>query len=266
MDEAKKAISVGKQTIWRMETGQPVRLRLIDVERLCQVYGADDTKTAVLLGLAEEAQSKGWWNAFDDAIPQDFNLFVGLEQSAQRLTSYQPLLVPGLLQTVEYRREVLWSEFPNMETSEVERRIELSQHRKVRLADTENPIQLAIIVDELALRRPIGGPEVMASQIRHLLEFGTLENISIRLVPKSVGMHIGMITNNFVLMEFPPHPRAHLTEPPIVFVQGYTGGLYLEKASEVAIYRDACARLQRIVLAENDSRTVMTHILKELTR
>ncbi|WP_040694011.1 helix-turn-helix domain-containing protein [Nocardia vinacea] len=266
MDVAKAAISVGKQTIWRMETGQPVRLRLIDIERLCQVYGATEEKTQVLLGLTEEAQGKGWWHAYGDAIPKHFDLFVGLEQAANRLTTYQSALIPGLLQTPEYRRAVLWTEFPNVETAEIERRVELWSRRQARITDDENPIKLDVIVDELPLRRPIGGPAVMAAQLQHLAEVSRLDNVSVRVVPASVGTHMGLLIGTFVLLEFPKHPTAHLTEPPIVYVQGYTGALYLEKPEEVQQYRDAYTRLQRSALDEAASRRLILEIAEELTR
>ncbi|MEV4130394.1 helix-turn-helix transcriptional regulator [Nocardia sp. NPDC049707] len=266
MDVAKKAISVGKQTIWRMETGQPVRLRLIDIERLCQVYGATEEKTQVLLGLTEEAQGKGWWHAYGDAIPKHFDLFVGLEQAAHRLTTYQSALIPGLLQIPEYRRAVLWEEFPNVETAEIERRVELWSRRQARVTDDENPIKLDVILDELPLRRPIGGPAVMTAQLRHLAEVSRLDNVSVRVVPASAGTHAGLLVGTFVLLEFPKHPTAHLTEPPIVYVQGYTGALYLEKPEEVQQYQDAYTRLQRSALDEVASRRLILEIAEELTR
>ncbi|WP_330250495.1 helix-turn-helix domain-containing protein [Nocardia sp. NBC_00565] len=266
MDVAKAAISVGKQTIWRMETGQPVRLRFIDIERLCQVYGATQEQTEILLGLTEEAQGKGWWHAYGDAIPKHFDLFVGLEQAAVRLTTYQAALVPGLLQIPDYRREVIWAEVPNADTAEVERRIELAARRQDRLTDDSNPLALDVVLDELPLRRPIGSPEIMAAQLRHIAEVSRLKNVSVRVVPADAGTHPGLLVGTFVLLEFPKHPTAHLTEPPVIYVQGYTGALYLEKPEEVQQYRDAYTRLQRAALNEADSRRLILKIAEELTR
>ncbi|MFE7799976.1 helix-turn-helix domain-containing protein [Nocardia sp. NPDC057440] len=263
MDVAKAAISVGKQTIWRMETGQPVRLRFIDIERLCQVYGATEEKTQVLLGLTEEAQGKGWWHAYGDAIPKHFDLFVGLEQAAHRLSSYQAALIPGLLQIPEYRRDVIWAELPNVESAEVERRMELATRRQDRLTSESNPIKLEVVLDELPLRRPIGSPAIMAAQLQHLTEVSKLANVSVRVVPASAGTHPGLLVGTFVLLEFPKHPTAHLTEPPVVYVQGYTGALYLEKFDEVQQYRDAYTRLRRSALDEGESRRLILEIAEE---
>ncbi|WP_406232612.1 helix-turn-helix domain-containing protein [Nocardia sp. NBC_01009] len=266
MDVAKAAISVGKQTIWRMETGQPVRLRFIDIERLCQVYGATPEKTQVLLGLTEEAQGKGWWHAYGDAIPKHFDLYVGLEDAAERFSSYHTNLLPGLLQIPEYRREVIRAEFPNMETGEVERRIELASRRQARLSNDTNPIAVQVVLDELPLHRPIGGPSVMAAQLHHLAEIGQqLANVSVRIVPAGVGTHRGLLVGPFVLLDFPRHPTAKLTEPPVVYIQGFTGALYLEKADEVQQYRNAYADVQRVAMDEDDSRRLILEIAKELT-
>ncbi|MGN2636194.1 helix-turn-helix domain-containing protein [Nocardia takedensis] len=264
MEEAKASISVGKQTIWRMETGQPVRLRLIDVERLCQTYGADQRKTAALLKLAEAAQGNGEWHAFDEAFPERFDPFAALEQEAHRLMSYQSLLIPGLLQTREYRREVIWTELPHADTAEIESRIEDFERRKQRLVDRDDPVELTVVVDEAQLRRPIGGPRIMAAQLRHLAEVGELPNVSIRVLPATTGMHLGLISNAFVLMEFPRHPRPYLTEPPITFVQCYTGGLYLEQHAAVTLYRRAYTRLHHMALDEPATRTLLTAIAEEL--
>ncbi|MBF6336034.1 helix-turn-helix domain-containing protein [Nocardia abscessus] len=266
MDEAKAVISVGKQTIWRMETGQSVRLRAIDIAALCKAYGASPEKTEILLALCEEAQGKGWWHAYGDTIPKHFEPFVGLEQAAERIVTYQSALIPGLLQTPEYRREVIWTEFPGMETAEVERRIELAARRQDRLTDSRNPLVLEVIMDELSLRRPVGGPSVMSAQLHHILEISTLPNVSVRVVPASAGTHPGLLVGTFVLLEFPRHPRAHMTEPPVIFVQGFTGALYLEKPVEVEQYRDAYTRLQRSALDEDASRRLILEIAEELAR
>ncbi|MFF0527384.1 helix-turn-helix domain-containing protein [Nocardia amikacinitolerans] len=260
---AREAIGVGKQTLWRMETGQPVRLNPLFIERLCEVYGAGEDVTRMLLGLTEEAGRPGWWHAYGDAIPKHFDLFVGLEASAKRLVSYQNALLPGLLQTVEYRRAMTWVDTPLMPTAEVERRMTVFAHRKVRLTGVDNPLVVDAILDECLLHRAIGGPAVMADQLSHLASLSELPNVSVRIVPKSAQAYVGLSVGPFVILEFPRHPTAHLTEPPVVYIQGHTGALYLEKAEEVRQYQQIHSDLQRSALDEADTRSLMLQIAKE---
>lgn len=266
VDAARRAISCSAQTLWRMETGQPVRLRLHDIEKLGQVYGATRDEMKVLLGLADEAQGKGWWHAYDDTFPKFLDLYLGLEASAEKLTTYQAELIPGLLQTPEYLRALIWAWYPNLDTAEVERRIELRIRRQARLTHQDDPIILDVTLSETVLRLPIGGAAVMADQLHHLIAACQRPNVSIRIVPTTVGAHHGLIVGPFVLLEFPQHPTVHLTEPPVVHCDGYTGSLYLEKPDEIEQYRNALKDIQRSALDEAKSRALILQIAKELAQ
>ncbi|MFC9435062.1 helix-turn-helix domain-containing protein [Nocardia sp. NPDC057030] len=262
-ETARMAIGVGKQTLWRMETGQPVRLNPLFIERLCALYGAPENVTRILLGLAAESHRTGWWHAYGDAIPKHFDLFIGLEEAARRVVSYQTVLLPGLLQTERYRRAMTWVDSPTMPTAEVERRLELFTRRKTRLTDAGTPLIVDTIVDESSLRRAIGGPAVMEDQLQHLLEVDELPNVSVRVVPLAHEAYGGLAVGPFVLFEFPRHPTAHLTEPPVVYLPGHTGALYLEKSDEVQKYQHAVSELQRSALDESRSRALIRRIAKE---
>ncbi|MGO4647590.1 helix-turn-helix domain-containing protein [Nocardia sp. 2YAB30] len=262
-EAARQAIGVGKQTLWRMETGQPVRLNPLLIEGLCMVYGASEDVTNMMIGLTEEASRTGWWHAYGDAIPKHFDLFVGLETAAKRIFSYQTTLLPGLLQTDEYRRALIWVDFPTMPSEEVERRIELFNMRKARLTSQPKPLILDAIMDEAGLRRAIGGPAVMADQLKSLVKAIERQNISIRVVPLGAEAYCGLRAGPFVMLEFPKHPTAHLTEPPVIYMQGLTGALYLEKTEEVQQYRHAYADIQRSALDETRSRSLILEIARE---
>lgn len=260
---ARQAIGVAKQTLWRMETGQPVRLNPLFIERLCAVYDARADVTRTLLGLAEESHRTGWWHTFGDAIPKHSDVFVGLAEAAQRIISYQTMLLPGLLQTDAYRRVMTRVESPTMATPEVERRIELFTRRKARLTNADNPLTIESIMDECVLRRAIGGPAVMADQLDHLARVGALPNVSVRVIPLGAEAYPGLTVGPFVLLEFPKHPTAHLTEPPIVYLQNHTSARYLDKAEEVQHYQQAHADLQRSALNESDSRALIREIAQD---
>ncbi|MCC3329846.1 helix-turn-helix domain-containing protein [Nocardia abscessus] len=260
---ARNAIDVSKQTLWRMETGQPVRLHPLVVEGLCKLYGASEERTAILLNLVEETKRTGWWHAFDDAILEDFNLFVELEATAKRIVSYQTTLLPGLLQTDEYRRALIWVRFPAMSGPEVERKIEAFRQRKSRLDRDYDAIRYEAVIDESALRRGIGGPSVMEGQLRHLLRFDERPSVSARVVPLAAEAYAGLNVGSFVILDFPEHPISHLTEPPVVYMQGFTGDLYLEKPDEVRQHRQAYADILRSALDQEGSRALIRKIAKE---
>ncbi|WP_405166149.1 DUF5753 domain-containing protein [Nocardia sp. NBC_01499] len=263
LEAARSEIGVSKQTFWRMENGIPIRLNALFVKRLCEIYEVSTELTQVLLTLTEETKAKGWWHAFDDAIPQSFGLFVGLEDAAHRAISYQTTFLPGMLQTTEYRRAMLWVEHPNKPTSDVETTINVAAQRQARLTSEANPMTLDVFIDESALRRTTGNTGVMSDQLTHLANIAQLPTVSVRVVPTSTGTYQALTVGTFVLLEFPPHPTAYLTEPPVVYVQGFTGDLYLERPEEVAAYRMVCTDLKRLALGEADSRALILNIAEE---
>ncbi|MBF6226759.1 helix-turn-helix domain-containing protein [Nocardia abscessus] len=259
---ARDAIDVSKQTLWRIETGQPVRLHSLVIEGLCKLYGASEARTAILLNLVEETKRTGWWHAYGDTIAGEFSLFVELEAVARRIVSYQTTLLPGLLQTDEYRRALIWVDLPAIPGQEVERRIEMFRQRKARLDDSD-PVLVEAVIDESALRRAIGGPSVMEQQLRYLMRVGERSHVSIRVIPLAAEAYSGLGAGSFVMLDFPKHPIAHLTEPPVVYLQELTGDLYLEKPEEIRRYRQTYADIQRSALNQERSRTLIYRIAKE---
>ncbi|MGW5113624.1 helix-turn-helix domain-containing protein [Nocardia sp. NPDC004123] len=261
---AARAIEVSTQTLWRMESGQPgPKLKELYVNVLCAMYGASDDETAALVSLVAEAKKPGWWHSYGDALPAHADLFLGLEGAAKRLTTFQLTLVPGLLQTPDYRRAVIWIEFPMHPTKDVEKLVEVHSRRQARLHHDANPVELRVLLGESVLHHQVGGPAVIADQLRHLAQVGETANVSVRVIPQEVGSHLGLITNSFVFMEFPVHPTSRLTEPPVVYMQGYTGALYLDQPTEITQYQAALAQIQRVALGEERSRDLILATARE---
>ncbi|WP_280390484.1 helix-turn-helix domain-containing protein [Nocardia brasiliensis] len=262
-ERARRLIGVGKQTLWRMETGQPVRLNPLFIERLCEAYGAPEDLTQILLRLIAETHRRGWWRAFSDVVPKHFELFIGLEEAAQQVVSYQTTLLPELLQTEEYRQALTWLKTPTLCAAEIERHVEVLNRRKARLHDAADPLSVHALIDEAALRRTIGTRSVMAEQLTYLATVGELPNVSVQVIPLSIEAYSGLDVGPFVLLEFPSHPTACLTEPPVVYLKFYTGALYLEETDAVQQYQRAYTRLQRSALSEAQSRSLIREIAKE---
>ncbi|BCK59198.1 helix-turn-helix domain-containing protein [Nocardia wallacei] len=263
-EAAADAIGVARSTLWKIETGQNARLYPVLMQHLCDLYQLTPKETRVITELVKETKATGWWQAFaDDAIPKEFGLFVSLEDAAQRITSYQTTFLPGLLHTADYRRELIWTEFPNKPSADVERMLEAGLKRQERLTRMNKPFALHVLIDESALRRTTGNARIMEAQLRHLAEARPLSDMSIRVVPMSAGTYRGLMVGAFVILEFPVHPKAELTMPPVVYVQGFVGDLYLEQPEEVRQYREVYADIERRALDEAESRAFILEIAKE---
>ncbi|NED92847.1 helix-turn-helix domain-containing protein [Streptomyces sp. SID11233] len=232
---AARTLEWSEAKMWRIETGQ-TSLRSHDVETMCNVYGAALDLTEALMGLAKETKARGWWHSYGDAIPEGFDLFIGLEEASSEVDWYESELVPGLLQTEEYARAIIRKGKPDEGSEEVDRRVDLRIARQVLLTRTTAPVRLKVVVNEAVLRRCVGGNKVMAKQLRHLLDVGSLPNVTVRVVPFSAGLHLGVMAGPFQVLRFPTNRDGSESEPPTVYADGYTGDLYLDKPAEVASY------------------------------
>ncbi|MBU3060240.1 helix-turn-helix domain-containing protein [Nocardia sp. NEAU-G5] len=222
--------------IWRIETGQ-TSLRALDVEAMCKIYGAPTDVIDPLTALAKETKARGWWADYSDVIAEGFEVYLGLEEAAARLATYENELVPALLRTEAYARALLVGARPEMPPAEIERRLAVFAARQRVLTRPENPVRVEAVITEALLWHRIGGTEVMAAQLDHLRRLCELPNVDIRVLPTDSGYHEGMDSGRFVLLEFAD--AGDLSEPPVVYVQTFTGSAYYEKDNEIARYRTA---------------------------
>lgn len=253
---------MGTQTLWRLESGRSSEVKKMVVNALCDLYEASDDDRRALLWLAQESRKDGWWQSYPEAMVPDVAVFVGLEQAASHETAWQRTLLPGLLQTPDYRR-ALWS-ISKTTGQHIDREgeIEVLTKRQERLHHTET-FRLTAILDEAVLRHRIGERRTMDEQLIRLLEVSELPNVSIRVVEFNAANHVGLITRDFVYLEFPTQPNPALTEPPVVYIEGFIGDLYLDKPQEVARYQAACATIQQVALDEDDTRRLIEAVSKE---
>ncbi|HEV7897339.1 MAG TPA: helix-turn-helix transcriptional regulator [Planosporangium sp.] len=248
--------------IWRIESGA-TSMRALDVEAMCKVYRASAEITQVLMGLARETKAKGWWHSYGDAIPAWFELYVGLESAATRLRQYEPELIPGLLQTEAYATEVFRIAHPKMTAVEIERGVAVRLGRQALLTRARPPApRLDVVLNEAALRRPVGGPDAMADQLRHINKVGELPNVSVRVLPLNTGLHrAAMAGGQFVILHFPTSGTN--PEPPTVYSDGLTGALYLDKPPEISAYEEVWTGLVPSCLTEPQSKKLIAAIAKE---
>jgi len=245
-EEAGYAIRASGSKISRMELGR-VSFKERDVTDLLKLYGVDEDETATLVALAIQANSPGWWHKYGDVLPEWFQVYVGLEEAASLIRLYEVQFVPGLLQTADYARAVVRLGQPGAAPEEIERRISLRMGRQELLTKPGGP-RLWAIVDEAALRRPIGGKEVMRAQLEQLILATEEPQVTLQVMPFRSGGHAAE-AGAFTIMRF-PEPDL----PDVVYLEQLTSALYLDKRDDVEKYTEVMERLS--VESESPERSV----------
>jgi hypothetical protein len=235
-EDAGWEIRSSESKISRMELGR-VGFKERDVADLLTLYGVDDSvERDRLLALARDANNPGWWHRFGDVLPNWFQSYLGLEAAAALIRTYEVQFVPGLLQTRDYARAVVLLGHGRAKPEEIERRVELRMQRQQVLA-RENAPKLWVVVDEAALRRPIGGLDVMRDQVESLLEANTMPNVRLQVIPFNAGGHAAA-GGAFTILRFPDEDL-----PDVVYIEQLTSALYLDKRDDVDLYAEAMERL-----------------------
>jgi transcriptional regulator with XRE-family HTH domain len=235
-EQAGYRIRASESKISRLELGR-VGFKDRDIADLLELYGVEDAEQRdALVSLAREANSPGWWHAYDDVVPNWFQTFVGLEEAATLIRSYEIQFLPGLLQTEAYARAVVSSGSPSSPVSEVERRVNLRIARQAIL-HRPSPPHFWAVVDEAALHRPIGGNKVMREQVEHLLTLMSLPNVTLQVMPFRFGGHAGD-GGAFTILRF-PEPEL----PDVVYVEQMVSAYYLDKREYVERYATTMDRL-----------------------
>ncbi|MGW0047692.1 helix-turn-helix domain-containing protein [Nocardia cyriacigeorgica] len=264
--EAARRIERGASTLQRLETGQAERIRLLDVRELCSIFNASDTETEGLLGLAQQAAVKSWWHEFGNLIPANFDVYMGLESAAKSLTCYAPDVVLGLLQTGDYARTLLRSALPDEDSDAIDQRVQLKMKRQGLVTRKSQPATLNVVLLECAIRRVVGSPRIMAAQLKHIADMSTRPNVTVRILPFSAGIPLGDPMGPFTIVDFPADNRGKVVEPSVVYLESFTGDMYLEKPDDVRSYHEAHQALVRAALDEASSRTLLRQVARELVR
>ncbi|MCX5436637.1 MULTISPECIES: helix-turn-helix transcriptional regulator [unclassified Streptomyces] len=259
-EEAAKVLRVAPATVRRMEMAE-VGLKIPYLQLLLKSYGVTDEEADAFVRLAEEANKPGWWQRFHDILPGWFSMYVSLEGAASLIRSYEPHFVPGLLQTEDYARGVLRSGAVGRALAEdpdvVERHVALRMQRQ-ELITREDAPRLWMVMDETALRRPVGGPDVMRGQIDRLLEATELANVTLQIAEFAAGPHPGTY-GPFVLFRF-----AMSELPDMVYSEYLTGAVYLDARPEVATHLEVMDRMAAHAATAHRTKDILRDLRKEL--
>jgi transcriptional regulator with XRE-family HTH domain len=236
LDAAGYVIRASGSKMSRLETGR-VGFKDRDIADLLSFYDVtDDREREALRDLARSASAHGWWHDYSDVLPSWFEAYVGLEEAATSIRSYEIQFVPGLLQTEDYARAVTLLGHHGAPAAEIEQRVGLRMARQVLLSEPRS-VHLWAVLDEAVLRRPAGRPGVMRRQLQHLLEAADRPNVTIQIIPFAAGAHAAA-GGPFSILRF-----ADRDLPDVVYLEQLTSALYLDKRETVDHYMAVMDRL-----------------------
>ncbi len=257
LEEVADRLGVAVSTLSRIETGKaPTRTAYLSA--MLDLYGVEDAAhRQALTEMAREGHRKGWWTVFDDVLPTGFSVYVGLEAEASSLRIYESQVVHGLLQTEAYAREVMTVVRRRRTPQEIERLVELRMQRQ-EVVLRADPLQLWIILDEAVLRRPVGAPEVMGSQLDYLCTASQWPNVTLQVLAFSSGSHPAL-NGPFAIIEF-----AERSDPEVVYSEGVGGQGYLEERDrEVRARSEIFDLLRAAALPPSDSAELIRTISRQ---
>jgi transcriptional regulator with XRE-family HTH domain len=249
-EEAAGQLGWSPSKVSRIETGQTPP-GPADLRRMLDLYEVTGTQRDRLERLAHSVDQRGWWDAYTDTLAPEYTALIALEAEAESVRWYAPMVVPGLLQTERYARELIRSGLLIAPPGEVERRVQVKMTRQ-RALTRDNPLQLVVVIDEATILRTMGGPEVMREQLAHLTAMAARPNITMQVLPLSAGAHPGT-TGEFTILAFPD-----LVAPDVVYLENMTSDVYIEREGEVYRYGLAFDRLRELALSSQKSAELIT--------
>ncbi|MFE0520849.1 helix-turn-helix domain-containing protein [Streptomyces sp. NPDC058954] len=252
---ASDALRCSDSKISRLERGE-VQLKERDVADLLHLYGVDEAQVAEFLALVRRSRESGWWHAFDDVVPKWFSKFIGLQEAASVIRTYEVLLMPGLLQTPAYARAVAAADRrPGEDRTVVERRVELRLARQ-QLLDYPVAPKLWVVVDEGVLHRQVAVREVMHEQMLHLARMAERPNIRVQIIPFTAPQ---CITSGFPIT----HLRFDPPElPEIVYLEHLRRAEYVDKEEETEHYRSILDELLNAAACPEESLQMVQDAVK----
>lgn len=257
-EEVAQRLEIAVSTLYRIEIGQ-ARPQTRTLRDLLTLYGVTGTERDALITLSKEAGKRGWWQSYEGVLPSDYTTFISLETEASSIRTFQPLVVPGMLQSEDYARALTLGESPETGTSEIERQVEVRMSRQEHVIK-DDP-QFWAVLDEAVLRRPVGGPQVMAAQLRRLAQIsGELPRVTVQVVPFTAGPHPGL-PGSFAILGFPES-----VDPDVVYLDGHTGGAYLEEPAEIRQYELMFNHLVAMALSPAKTRAMLLSMAEGLTK
>lgn len=237
-EEVGEKLDCSGSKITRIENGDVgVRREFLSV--LLDLYGVtDEDVRADLLALSKRSREPNWWQQYNE-LPSKYLTLIELESVAHSIRWVEPLMIPGLLQTERYARAIIEATAPDgMTPEEIDRQVNVRMTRQPVILDNDDPPELWVLLDEAALRRQVGGPEVMREQYEHLVSLARKRKVRLQVIPFDHGGHEAM-TGGFTILRFEP------PDPDVVYVDSIAGNLYLDQPADIErcslVFNHLCA-------------------------
>jgi transcriptional regulator with XRE-family HTH domain len=242
LEQAAKQLDMSRANLSRIENAQ-IGVKPRDVRAALALYKVTGDDAEALIDIARGAQQRGWWQNYNDVLPAWFEFYVGLEAEAADIKTYEPEIVPGLLQTRDYAHAMyLMIADPN----EVDRKVTVRMERQTILR-RDNPATLSAILNEAVLLRPVGGARVMREQLDYLVEVAKLPNVTVQVLPFSAGGHPSM-NGPYVILGY-----AEPSDEAFVYLDNLTNGQALEETEHVEGYSMVHEKLRGMSLDPDES-------------
>lgn len=255
-EQVGEELSCHASKIGRIENGRS-GVRLLDLKAMLDLYGVTDRTTRdQLIGLAKEGKKRGWWHVYNDVLSPTTAEYLSLEAAAGQIKSYEPILVPGLLQTEGYVRGLMAGGRVDASGDEIDKRVQLRMERQARFM-AEEPQDLWVVIGEGALRSRVGGAEVMREQLQRLIRASDQPHVTLQVMPFEVGAHPG-IEGAFSVLSFPERDQQD-----VILVEAMTSTLYLETEQQVSRYKFAFNHIRAAALAPQQSLAFLQRVLSD---
>jgi transcriptional regulator with XRE-family HTH domain len=257
-EDAARELACDPSKISRIEKGES-GIRQVDLRLLLRLYGIEDaTDVEGWLVLARESRKRRWWRSLEDQLPDDFLDLVGLEEDVTHLRAFEPGIVHGLLQSEAYAEAVIGAGEPGPLSEGALARVGVRMERQKAITRDDAPLDVWIILGESALRQQYGGPAVLSGQLQHLMALTELTNVTLQVVPFTVGAYRGG-PYPLSIYRF-PEP----SEMEVVVLENQTAHSYLETPADTGFYRDVFDRLRAAALSPIDSQSFIGEVAKQL--
>jgi transcriptional regulator with XRE-family HTH domain len=223
LEQAAPQLDFSVSKLSRIENAQ-VMIDVHWVKSMLDVYDVGGVRWTEMLDLARETNQPGWWKAYGLGN----NSYIAFETEARRIQDFTVTYVPGLLQTADYARTLMRAVPVRRTAAELENEVSARMYRQRRLSSADDSLELVAVVDESALHRPVGGPEVLRRQLEHIAALAELDAVALHMLPAAIGAHAAL-PSGFTILNF-----GDLGEPDMAYVEHALGALTLDKDGEVA--------------------------------
>ncbi|WP_433734341.1 helix-turn-helix domain-containing protein [Nocardia sp. CA-129566] len=239
LESSARLMDWGKATLSRLENGKTEKVRPRDLQALAELYVVSADDLEAWKELAAQAPVRSWLRTYSDVLATKFNTYVELESAASELVNFQPLIFPGLLQTHAYADTMNRSAEPRISDEDLDRLAAVRTRRQHLITRARHPTRLLSVIHENVTRTVVGGPELMADQLRHVADLSARENVDVRLLPCHAGFPTGRVIAPFIVLTFPKDSQGKPVEPSVVYAENFAGDTVLEKRDDVQRFRNA---------------------------